>query len=352
MVASLLDENEGVKRVHMIVRKAKQQAAARELYKGRWDAEQWVEPRCEEEEAGFKRIHEHYPHRQDYIRAERGKILEERGRKRGDGREALGKDARAWDGGGQQGSAWEQVQKEGGVSELIREAEGVQLKKKGGSGECLTDLLQGCGTIMVLYGEVGAQEQGRREGEDRGSEGVKALVEEERWEEKGVTWEGGMRTGEWEIWYRREGEQESEKWLEVKESKEEGRHLVAGRDFADREAVVAYLGEEITKEELQRREEEGIADHVMQVGAKLVDGRLHKCGGQYMNTSVWENEENNVVMMGAPYGTLRIAREGGVRKGEKLLLDYGKDYWVSLERRKLLERIWAEAEDERDSDQD
>ena len=75
--------------------------------------------------------------------------------------------------------------------------------------------------------------------------------------------------------------------------------------------VVAYLGEEITKEELQIREEKGIADHVMQVGAKLVDGRLHKCGGQYMNTSLWENEENNVVMMGAPYGTLRIAREGG-----------------------------------------
>ena len=104
-----------------------------------------------------------------------------------------------------------------------------------------------------------------------------------------------MRTGEWEIWYRREGEQKSEKWLEVRESREEGRHLVAGRDFADKEAVVAYLGEEITKEELKIREEEGIADHVMQVGAKLVDGRLHKCGGQYMNTSVWEGEENNYI---------------------------------------------------------
>ena len=65
-----------------------------------------------------------------------------------------------------------------------------------------------------------------------------------------------------------------------------------------------------------------------------------------MNTSVWEGEENNVEMMGAPYGTLRIAREGGVRKGEQLLLDYGKKYWGSKERKRLLEKIWAGGEEE------
>ena len=68
-----------------------------------------------------------------------------------------------------------------------------------------------------------------------------------------------------------------------------------------------------------------------------------------MNTSVWEGEENNVEMMGAPYGTLRIAREGGVRKGEQLLLDYGGDYWASEERKSLLEKIWAGGEEEASS---
>ena len=41
-----------------------------------------------------------------------------------------------------------------------------------------------------------------------------------------------------------------------------------------------------------------------------------------------------------------------MREGEKLLLDYGEDYWASLERRKLLEKIWAGAVDGVDSDQD
>jgi len=153
-----------------------------------------------------------------------------------------------------------------------------------------------------------------------------------------------VRTGGWEIWYRREGKRASEKWLEVREGEKEGRYLVAGRDFADKEAVVAYLGDEISKEEMEVREEEGKADHVMRVGAKFIDGRVHKCGGQYMNTAVWEDEDNNVAMMGAPYGTLRIACKGGVKEGTRLLLDYGKVYWASEERAKLLQKIWEGAE--------
>ena len=362
VMAGLLDRNEGVRRVHMIVRRAKQQAAMRELCRERWGAETWVEPRCEQEDAVFERIYEHYPHRQEYLRVERENILKERRRKRREVGATTGEVVRVWSGSGHEKSAWDQVKEVSGVAELIKNAEEEQLRRKGGSGEGLGDLLEDCGSVMVLYAESRGTEGG--EGEDgkekrqEGGEGpeaarkgerVKALVQEERWEEKRVTWEGGMRTGGWEIWYRREGERESEKWLEVRESREEGRHLVAGRDFAYKEAVVAYLGDEITKEELKIREEEGRADHVMQVGAKLVDGRLHKCGGQYMNTSVWEGEENNVEMMGAPYGTLRIAREGGVRKGEQLLLDYGGDYWASEERKSLLEKIWAGGEEEASS---
>ena len=45
-----------------------------------------------------------------------------------------------------------------------------------------------------------------------------------------------------------------------------------------------------------------------------------------MNTSIWREEDNNVKMMGAPYGTLRVDKVGGVRKGEKLRLDYGETY--------------------------
>ena len=61
-----------------------------------------------------------------------------------------------------------------------------------------------------------------------------------------------------------------------------------------------------------------------------------------MNTSIWKDESDNVKMMGAPYGTLRIEKEGGVQKGEELRLDYGKGYWESEERQRLLKRLWAE----------
>ena len=44
-------------------------------------------------------------------------------------------------------------------------------------------------------------------------------------------------------------------------------------------------------------------------------------------------------MMGAPWGTLRIANEKGVTEGDELLLDYGGDYWASEERQTLLESI-------------
>ena len=44
-------------------------------------------------------------------------------------------------------------------------------------------------------------------------------------------------------------------------------------------------------------------------------------------------------MMGAPYGTLRVDKKGGVRKGEELLLDYGEGYWESEERQRLWKKI-------------
>ena len=31
---------------------------------------------------------------------------------------------------------------------------------------------------------------------------------------------------------------------------------------------------------------------------------------------------------------------GGIKKGEELLLDYGEAYWESVERQKLLQKIW------------
>ena len=77
----------------------------------------------------------------------------------------------------------------------------------------------------------------------------------------------------------------------------------------------------------------------MKIGAKLIDGRTHLCGGQYMNTAMWEGQKNNVKMMGAPYGTLRVDKKGGVRKGEELLLDYGVGYWESEERQRLWKKI-------------
>ena len=104
---------------------------------------------------------------------------------------------------------------------------------------------------------------------------------------------------------------------------------------------MTYKGDEIDGEELRRREAEGRADHVMRVGARWIDGRTHICGGQYMNTAIWEGEDNNMKMMGAPYGTLRVEKEGGVRKGAELRLDYGEEYWESDERRKMLERLWS-----------
>ena len=107
---------------------------------------------------------------------------------------------------------------------------------------------------------------------------------------------------------------------------------------------MAYLGEEITEEEEKERGKKGLADHVMEIGGRRVDGRTHICGGQYMNTRMaWEldgGRKNNVKMMGAPYGTLRVSCEGGVREGEQLWLDYGVEYWRSRERQRVLEGIW------------
>ena len=121
---------------------------------------------------------------------------------------------------------------------------------------------------------------------------------------------------------------------------EGGRVLVAGRDFMDDEAVVAYLGDEIDEDEMNLRNGKGKGDHIMQVGSRLIDGRKHICGGQYMNTCMpWDGRGNNVKMMGAPWGTLRIAKEKGVTEGDELLLDYGGDYWASEEHQTLLENI-------------
>ena len=148
---------------------------------------------------------------------------------------------------------------------------------------------------------------------------------------------------EWEIWYRGPGLKagEADLWLVVKESKgRKGKYLMAGRHFKHKEAIVMYRGETISAKELHKREAEGVADHVMKVGTRFIDGRTHRCGGQYMNTAVWEEEMNNVKMMGAPHGTLRADKNGGIKKGEELLLDYGEAYWESVERQKLLQKIW------------
>ena len=51
---------------------------------------------------------------------------------------------------------------------------------------------------------------------------------------------------------------------------------------------MTYCGDEITEEELKGLEAEGRADHVMKIGARYIDGRTHLCGGQYMNTAMWE----------------------------------------------------------------
>ena len=180
----------------------------------------------------------------------------------------------------------------------------------------------------------------REKGSKRGGQKTSHLAETGRWEERAITRDDGGVKKEWEIWYKGPGEKEAALWLQVKSGeKEEGRYLVAGRDFKDKEAVVTYCGDEITKEELKELEKvEGRADHVMQIGARYIDGRTHLCGGQYMNTAMWEGQANNVKMMGAPHGTLRIHKEGGVMKGEELLLDYGNKYWESEER----QRRWRE----------
>ena len=177
----------------------------------------------------------------------------------------------------------------------------------------------------------------RRGAAKKGGEAATAIAEAWRWEERGK----GEGATQWEIWYVREGKHEAELWLVVEDRKEEGgRVLVAGRDFTDNEAVVAYLGEVIDEEEMGKRTEEGEGEHIMEIGSRLVDGRKHKCGGQYMNTCMpWDTRGNNVKMMGAPLGTLRIESENGVRKGDELLLDYGELYWASEERQALLNKI-------------
>ena len=53
-----------------------------------------------------------------------------------------------------------------------------------------------------------------------------------------------------------EGETGFELWLVVEDKGDgEGKRLLAGRDFKDKEAVVAYLGEEISEKEMDLRNE-------------------------------------------------------------------------------------------------
>ena len=121
-----------------------------------------------------------------------------------------------------------------------------------------------------------------------------------------------------------------------------GRYVIAARRFESGEAVAAYAGEAITVEERERREQECNGDHIMQIGARTVDGIHSWSGGQYLNTAMpWITEQrNNVKQEGAPYGTLRTSR--GVSEGDELLLDYGGEYWSSQERVKLLETLYEE----------
>ena len=186
-----------------------------------------------------------------------------------------------------------------------------------------------------IQGREGRNEE--RRGRGKKGEAAAAIAEVWRWEERGKK-EGATR---WEIWYMPEEERVAELWLVVEDRGDGGgRVLLAGRDFMDKEAVVAYLGEGISEEEMNLRNEKKKGDHIMQIGKRLVDGRKHKCGGQYMNTCMpWDNRGNNVKMMGAPWGTLRIKSKNGVKQGDELLLDYGEDYWASAERQELLKRI-------------
>ena len=121
-----------------------------------------------------------------------------------------------------------------------------------------------------------------------------------------------------------------------------GKYVVAARDFRSGEAVVAYHGEIITEEEKKQRESAGVGDHIMQIGSTLVDGVHSEGGGQFLNSALPKGKcVNNVQQSGAPYGTLRTRRP--VMAGQELLLEYGKEYWKSVERQVLLETLYKES---------
>ena len=225
-------------------------------------------------------------------------------------------------------------EKEGGTEEKKEE-----VKVEGHGGREATE--EG-GRVYITTREPEDREDEEEEAR-RGEARLKCMAEDERWEERAVKRDEKGEKREWEIWYRGPGLKagEADLWLVVKESKgRKGKYLMAGRHFKHKEAIVMYRGETISAKELHKREAEGVADHVMKVGTRFIDGRTHRCGGQYMNTAVWEEEMNNVKMMGAPHGTLRADKNGGIKKGEELLLDYGEAYWESVERQKLLQKIW------------
>ena len=72
----------------------------------------------------------------------------------------------------------------------------------------------------------------------------------------------------------------------------------------------------------KQRELAGVGDHIMQIGSTLVDGVHSEGGGQFLNSAL---------------------PKAGHGWAGAILLEYGKEYWKSVERQVLLETLYKES---------
>ncbi|MFZ1075474.1 MAG: SET domain-containing protein-lysine N-methyltransferase [Minisyncoccia bacterium] len=98
-----------------------------------------------------------------------------------------------------------------------------------------------------------------------------------------------------------------------------GLGLYAMRPFKKGERIIEYFGREISKKE----EYTSRSKYLFEVSSrKTIDGTTRKNTARYINHSCRPNCEPNIVR-----GRIFIDAIRGIKAGEELTYDYGKDYF-------------------------
>ena len=110
--------------------------------------------------------------------------------------------------------------------------------------------------------------------------------------------------------------------------------LFAARRFNNKEYVALYAGKDLgpageprTLERQAKLQQQGMADHVMEIGGRIIDGKQSETGAQYMNSAKGVAGQNENVTFSSTTGAMKVIATKGIEVGEEMFQSYGGGYW-------------------------